>query len=94
MPSARSVLVEPLDEAVDDLGRTAHEQRLVADQPRGTATPSLSRKSTRSGGASTGNGAADRAQRLAAAEGEQVGVARTESDDAKHGVSAFAGPGV
>jgi len=71
--------VQPFDETVDHFGRTADEERLIGDHPAQEPRRLRSREEHQVRRRQDGHRTTDRAQGLAAAEGEEVGVARTES---------------
>ena len=81
--------VEPFDEPIDHFGRTAHEQRLIGDQPAQYRDALALEEQDQIGRCQHRHRPAHPAQRFARAEGEEIGVARPESDDAQHDDTAL-----
>ena len=83
------VVPDALDEPVDHFARTAHEERLIGDQTTLDRHAFALEKEHQVGRREDRHRTAGRTHRLAATEGEKIGVARTESDDAQHGPDRF-----
>ena len=71
--------VEALDEALDFFAAAAHEERRIVHHCAHDCTPLRSRYVARSGGASSDDRAADRAQCVEAADRQESRIARAET---------------